>query len=101
MQVLLVKMLDQPVEVIAKVDNTQALAAVANGYSKRLRFLERSHRCAIGFLHELVTDDGHGFGTFSAEYAPTAEHRTDGLTKALVPAKFVLARDMLGMIVTQ
>ena len=97
MQMLLRRLLQQPIHIQAMVDNTQALAAVAKGYSKRLRFLERSHRCSIGFLHELVTDEDNEYGAFWAEYAPTLEHRADGLTKALVPAKVFLARQMLGM----
>ena len=100
MQILLVKLLQQPIEVVAMVDNTQALIAVAKGYSKRLRFLERSHRCAIGFLHELLTEEKDEHGPFYAEYSPTAEHRADGLTKALVPSKFLIAREFLGMVVT-
>ena len=97
---LLVKLLGRPVEIVAMVDNTQALIAVAKGYSKRLRFLERAHRCAIGFVHELLTREDEDYGPFSAEYSPSAEHRADGLTKALVPAKFLIAREFLGMVVT-
>ena len=42
------------VELVGKVDNTQAITAVHKGYSKKLKFLERTHRCAIGFVHEFI-----------------------------------------------
>ena len=32
----------RPVELVGKVDNTQAITAVHKGYSKKLKFLERT-----------------------------------------------------------
>ena len=80
------------VELVCKVDNTQALAAVHKGYSKKLRFLDRTQKVSLGAIHELIES-----GQISCEYHPTATHRGDGFTKALVPNKFVLARDMMNM----
>ena len=40
----------RPVELVGKVDNTQATTAVHNGYSKKLKILERTHKCSIGLL---------------------------------------------------
>jgi hypothetical protein len=37
----------RPIELIWKVDNTQAISAVHKGYSKKLKYLERTHRCSI------------------------------------------------------
>ena len=81
------------IPLICKVDNTQAITAAHKGYSKKLRFLERTHRCAIGSLHELLEA-----GEIMVEYEPTATHRGDGFTKALAPQKFVVARDFMGLI---
>ena len=80
---------------VAQVDNTQAIIAVQRGYSKKLKFLERTHRFSIGFLSELVDN-----GDLLVKYAPTATHRGDAFTKALVPAKFIRAREMTGMVST-
>ena len=57
MQILLDALLAdcrRPINLIAKVDNTQAITAVHKGYTKKLRFLERTHECSIGTLHVLV-----------------------------------------------
>ena len=81
------------IELICRVDNTQALAAVRRGYSKKLRFLERTQKIAIGSVHELIEND-----TIMAEYWNTATHRGDSFTKCLVPAKFLAARDLMGMV---
>ena len=83
----------RPIDLVAKVDNTQAITAISKGYSKKLRFLERTHRCSIGSLHELVED-----GLMKVEYAPTVSHRGDGFTKVMTPAKFLAARDMMSMV---
>ena len=39
------------------VDNQQEITAVKRWYSKRLRCLNRTHRIAIGSLHEIVGDE--------------------------------------------
>ena len=44
----------RPVELVGKVDNTPAITAVHKGYSKKLTFLERTHKCSIGSFHELI-----------------------------------------------
>ena len=53
MQMLHVRLLQRPAEVVSKVDNTQAIGAVTKRYSKKLKLLERTHRCSIGTVHEL------------------------------------------------
>ena len=82
----------RPVELVAKIHNTQALAAVTKGYSKKLRYLDRTQRVSIWSIHELIED-----GSIVCEYHPTDSHRGDGFTKALVPMKFVAARDMMNL----
>ena len=70
----------RPMELICRVDNTQCLAAVRRGYSKKLRYLERTQRIAIGSVHELL-----GREIIQCDYAPTDTHRADSFTKCLVP----------------
>ena len=44
-------------------------------------------------MHELIES-----GTISAVYHETSTHRGDGFTKALVPAKFLIARSQMNML---
>ena len=83
----------RPIELVAKVDNTQCITAVRKGYSKKLPFLERAHKCSIGAVNELINS-----GDLVVEYAPTLTHRGDGFTKALTPIKFLAAREMMGLV---
>ena len=82
-----------PMELVAKVDNTQAITAVTKSYSKNVKFLERTHRCSIGIVHGLVESN-----QLVVEYCPTLAHRGDGFTKCLNPVNFIAARDMMSMI---
>ena len=83
----------RPIELVAKVDNTQAISVVHKGYSKKLKFLERTHKCSIGAIHELIQS-----GQLVVDYAPTLTHRGDGFTKCLLPSKFIEARKMMSMV---
>ena len=82
----------RPIELVCRVDNTQCLAAVRRGYSKKLRFLERTQRIAIGSVHELLERD-----EIVVEYWNTDTHRGDSFTKCLIPVKFLAARELMGM----
>ena len=75
------------------VDNTQAIAAAERGYSKKLRHLNRTHRVAIGVVHECLTDKDMGA---SMSWAPTATQKGDLFTKALLPANFLPLATVLG-----
>ena len=44
------------IPVLCLVGNMQAISALKNGYSKRLRCLSRTHRCSIGALNEIYID---------------------------------------------
>ena len=63
---------------------------------KQLRFLERIYKCFIGTLHELVMDN-----KMRVEYAPTLTHCGEGFTKTIPPAKFLAAREMMGLVANQ
>ncbi|CAK0809613.1 unnamed protein product [Prorocentrum cordatum] len=78
-QMLLERMLGIDIPLVALVDNAQAISAVS-----------------IGLLHELVVERG----AMILKHAPTATHRGDGFTKAMSPARFMRARDLMGMIRT-
>ena len=76
-------------------DGTQAITAVHNGYSKKLRFLEPTHTCSVGVMNELIEAN-----TIKVEYAPTLAHAHsgDGFTEVMTPAKFLAAREMMGLV---
>ena len=80
-------------ELVAKVDNTQAISAVHKGYSLKLKFLDRTHKCSIRSVHELIPT-----GQLAADYAPTKTTRGDGFTKCLLPGKFIEAHEMMSMV---
>ena len=71
------------------VDDTQCIAAVEKGYSKRLRHPARTHRVSIGVLHELLKDEDTAMSTDDCEVTVML---ADYFTKALPPASFVAAR---------
>ena len=83
----------RPMELVAKVDNTQAISVVHKGYSKKLKFLERTHKCSIGAIHELIQT-----GQLIVDYAPMLTHRCDSFTKCLLPSNFSEARKMMSMV---
>ena len=55
----------RPVELVAKVDNTQAISGVTKGYCKKLKFLESTHKRSVGSVHELMQS-----GQLVFDYAP-------------------------------
>lgn len=78
---------------VAEVDNTQTIAAVDGGHSKKLRHIARTQRVSIGFLHDLVSGD---FGV-RVEYCRSDEQKADLFTKGLLVHSFVNARSMIGV----
>ena len=84
-----------PIEIFARLNNTQAMTVVHEGYTKnkKLWFLKRIHKCEIGAVHEFIES-----GQLRVQYAPTLTHRGDGFSKCLTPAKFFAARDMMSLV---
>ena len=80
-------MLGKRVPLKLRVDNTQVIAGVKKGYSKRLRHLQRTHRVSIGVMHDLTTDPQM---LVEVEYVNTLLQKAGIFTEALFPACFVL-----------
>ena len=93
-QALLEDMLGITIPIACKIDNTQAIAAINNGYSKKLRCLGRTHRVSIGVLHEIANNPRL---KMTVEYAKSAEHKGDFFTKELDVTAFKEARARIGM----
>ena len=93
-QILLEEMLQKRLVLRCLIDNTKAIQAIKNGYSKRLRHLQRTHRVSIGVMHDLITDLEMMVVVL---HVSTTEQKADIFTKALTPAAFQRAASMLGM----
>ena len=85
----------RPVELVGKVENTQAIAAVHKGFFQKLKFVEQTHKRSIGSLHKFIES-----GQLCVDYTPTLFHQGDGFTKCLTLAKFIEARKIMFMIST-
>ena len=94
-QSLMEVFLGQRLYIINLVDNTQALAACEKGYSKRLHYLARTHRVALGVMHDLLHDPDQ---CITSGYVQSALQKGDIFTKVLPPAPFVAARELIGMV---
>ena len=79
---------------VCKVDNTQAIEAAKKGYSKRLRYLNRIHRIAIGSLHEIFGDREQ---CCRVECIESAKQKGNIYTKSLSPAQLIAGRELVGM----
>ena len=76
------------------MDNQQAITGIKRGYSKRLRCLNRTHRIAIGSLHEIVGDERQ---QVEIRYIESKMQKGNIYTKALVPAQFSAQKLLIGM----
>ena len=86
--------LGRRVQLNLEVDNTQAIAAIRKGYSKRLRHLARTHRVSIGVLNELAC---HPDMMVAVTHVTTDLQKADIMTKALTPAAFAKACKLVGI----
>ena len=75
--------LGKRIPLVCLVDNQQAITAVKRGYSKRSRCLSRTHRIAIGSLHEIVGDEKQ---RVEIRYIESKLQKGNIHTKAMVPA---------------
>ena len=87
-------MLGVQILLLIAVDNTQAIGAIKNWYSTKLKSLSKQHRVSIGAMNELYRDPD---AALELEYVKTEVQKGDSSIKALGPQAFVAARDKLGM----
>ena len=93
-QDLVQEFLGERIPLVCLVDNEQAITAVKRWYSKRLRCLNRTHRIAIGSLHEIVGDERQ---RVEIRYIESKLQKGSIYTKAMVPAQFSAERLLIGM----
>ena len=91
---LVQEFLGERIPLVCLVNNKQAITAVKRVYSKRLRCLNRTHRIAIGSLHEIVGDERP---RVEIRYMESKLQKGNIYTKAMVPAQFSAERLLIGM----
>ena len=101
----LLQLLLRPVRLSARGDNTTCLSAVRSGFSKKMAYMAKTQRVAVGFLNEVY------YGDVSAElggendsmcinrlrYEPSVSNVADLLTKPLAADKTRYLIEKLGM----
>jgi hypothetical protein len=98
MQILLQRILREPVDCEVMEDNAAAIVAITKGYSPAMRHIPRTQRVSLGMLHEVFHQEPEeGEGRIGLKKASTDEHRGDAFTKELDPHKFHAAIDMIRM----
>ena len=83
--------LGRPVVLRCMEDNTTCIRAVDKGYSQSMRYLPRTQRTSLGFLHQVFCEnkDEATVGATVLQHAPTKEHKGDFFTKdSLTAADF-------------
>ena len=80
-------------ELIVMEDNQATIKVVLKGYSPKLRSLARTHRVNLSSIKEVFDCDDA-----KIEYVKTDKQAADVFTKALEPAKWQNAMDLLGLI---
>ena len=93
-------LLERPVNLVVKEENTAVISAIKNGYSPALRHLSRSMRVCLGSLNEMFfggnpLDDV--FGKLELHYVKTTNQKADGLTKFLPKLSLDAAIDCWGL----
>ena len=76
-------LLKRPVVLRVLEDNTTCIRNTERGYSQNFRYLQRTQRTSLGFLHEVFheLEDAEDVGPVILQYSPTKVHRGDFFTK--------------------
>ena len=80
--------LGRPIVLRVMEDNTTCITAVDKGYSQAMRYLPRTQRTSLGFLHEVFHEiDGADIGPAILQHASTKKHKGDFFTKDSLTAE--------------
>ena len=81
-------------KVVLKVreDNQATIRVVKNGYSPKLRHIQRTHKVNLGSICEIFENEA-----CEISYVATDEQAADIFTKCLEPIKWDNALELLGM----
>ena len=87
------KLLGRKPELVVMEDNQATIKVVLKGYSPKLRSLVRTQRVDLASIKEVFDCDDA-----KIEYVKTDKQAADMFTKALEPAKWQNAMDLLGIV---
>ena len=80
--------LGRPMVLRVMEDNTTCIGSVEKGYSPAMRYLPRTQRTSLGFLHEVFCElDDAEIGAAILQYANTKKHKGDFFTKDSLSAE--------------
>ena len=85
-------LLGRHVQLVVMEDNQATMKIAKRGYSSKLRHVQRVHKVNISSIAEVLSSE-----EVSIEYCPTDLQSADVFTKALTPAKWDNALDLLGI----
>ena len=83
--------LQRPVRLLVHEDNETCITIVKKGYSPQLRYLDRTQRTKISWLHEVI----HELREADMEHCDTAFMRADIFTKRIKPCSWKDALDLI------
>ena len=89
---LLEFLLQRPVIMEVMEDNTCAIGAAKEGYSPKLRHLQRKRRISLSWLAEVFEDPRH-----KLSYTASERQKGDLMTKDFEKSKFVQAKELVGL----
>ena len=84
--------LGRPIRLFIMEDNQATIKVVRQGYSNKLRHIQRTHKVNLGSIKEVIDMD-----QVDIEYCKTDELAADVFTKALPPNKWGNALKLLGI----
>ena len=94
-QELLVRLMGEDIHVHVMEDNTACISAITKGYSLALRYLKRTQRIDLGFLHEVLNSEN-----YHLEKVDTKVHKGDFFTKPLSLPAFREGLERIGIVRT-
>jgi hypothetical protein len=100
LQFLMQLILNRPVKIEMREDNSATITAIKKGYSSSLRHLLRTQRISLGFLHECLTEPPERQkkdGAIVLEHHDTRSHKGDFFTKVLDRRAFEHGMEMIRM----
>ena len=92
-QEFLEKLANREVKLVCHQDNSAVIQIVHAGYSPKLRHVSKTHRVNLSSLYEVFEQDPF----IRLQYINTELQKADVFTKALQPAKFPSALNLLRM----
>ena len=86
-------LLGRKVDLVIEQDNQATILVAKAGYSPKLRHITRTHKVDVGSIKEVLERD-----SVQIRSVASAEQAADVFTKAVAPAKWEHALDLLNIV---